>query len=164
MVRLFVRCGRVRADSRAARAAPRPDPLRDARHAMSNPILIEVTRGALVESAHSGSIAVSDSHGRLLLQLGDVLRPVYPRSSIKALQCLPLIETGAAEHYGFGDEEIALACASHSGSERHAAIALRMLERIGLGDGLASGHGVGHVCYPPWVGVLIRLGRARAHP
>jgi L-asparaginase II len=101
---------------------------------MSNPILIEVTRGALVESAHTGSVALSDARGRLLLSLGDVSRPVYPRSSVKSLQCVPLIETGAADHFGFGDEEIALACASHSGSDRHTAIALRMLERIGLGE------------------------------
>lgn len=101
---------------------------------MSNPTLIEVTRGALVESSHSGSVVVSDAKGRLLLALGDVARPVYPRSSIKALQCVPLIESGAADRFGFGDEEIALACASHSGSERHAAVAQRMLDRIGLGE------------------------------
>lgn len=101
---------------------------------MSNPTLIEVTRGALVESAHSGAVALSDSRGHLLLSLGDVARPVYPRSSIKALQCVPLIETGAAERFGFGNEEIALACASHSGSDRHVAVATRMLERVGLGE------------------------------
>ncbi len=101
---------------------------------MSNPTLIEVTRGALVESAHSGAVALSDSHGRLVLSLGDVERAVYPRSSVKALQCLPLIETGAADHFGFGDEEIALACASHSGSDRHVAIAARMLEKVGVGE------------------------------
>lgn len=101
---------------------------------MSNPTLIEVTRGALVESAHSGAIALSDSRGRLLMSLGDVGRAVFPRSSIKALQCVPLIETGAAEHFGFGDEEIALACASHSGSDRHVAVAARMLERVGIGE------------------------------
>lgn len=101
---------------------------------MTNPILIEVTRGPLVESAHSGSVVLADAKGRHLLALGDVARPVYPRSSVKALQCVPLIETGAAERFGFGDEEIALACASHSGSDRHTAIAARMLARAGLGE------------------------------
>lgn len=99
---------------------------------MNNPILIEVTRGPLVESAHRGALVLADSHGHVALQLGDIDRPVYPRSSVKALQCLPLIETGAADRFGFGAEEIALACASHSGSERHAAIAAGMLARAGL--------------------------------
>lgn len=103
-------------------------------HGMSNPILIEVTRGPLVESAHCGSVALSDSRGRLVLALGDVTRAVYPRSSIKALQCLPLIETGAADRYSFGDAEIALACASHSGSDRHVAVAAGMLQKLGVGE------------------------------
>lgn len=101
---------------------------------MTNPILIEVTRGALVESAHAGSVVVADAAGRHLLALGDVRRPVFPRSSVKALQCVPLIESGAADRFQFGDEEIALACASHSGSDRHAGIAARMLARAGLGE------------------------------
>lgn len=101
---------------------------------MTNPILIEVTRSALVESTHAGSVAVSDAKGRLLLAVGDVRRPVYARSSVKALQCLPLIESGAADRFGFGNEEIALACASHSGSDRHTGVAAGMLARIGLSE------------------------------
>ncbi len=101
---------------------------------MTNPILIEVTRGPLVESVHRGAIAVAGVDGSLHMAIGDVDRDVFPRSSIKALQCLPLIETGAADHFKFGDEEIALACASHTGTPRHTGIAQRMLERIGLGE------------------------------
>ncbi|MFN3868993.1 MAG: asparaginase [Hyphomicrobiaceae bacterium] len=101
---------------------------------MSNPVLIEVTRGALVESVHRGAVAVEQVSGAPVLQLGDVSRPVFPRSSIKALQCLPLIESGAADRFGFGDAEIALACASHTGSERHAHLAANMLGRLGLAE------------------------------
>jgi len=101
---------------------------------MSNPVLIEVTRGLLVESEHRGAVAISDTRGRLLLALGDVARPVFARSSVKSLQCVPLIESGAAERFGFGDREIALACASHGGSDRHVAVASAMLERIGLAE------------------------------
>lgn len=108
---------------------------------MSNPILIEVTRGALVESAHAGALAITDGRGRLVLQLGDVDRPVFPRSSVKALQCVPLVESGAADRFGFGDAEIALACGSHSGSVRHAAVAEHMLRCAGLGEA-ALGCGV----------------------
>jgi len=99
---------------------------------MSNPVLIEVTRGSLVESTHVGAIAVVRTDGSLALRLGDVDRPVFPRSSIKSIQCLPLIESGAAERFGFTDAEIALACASHVGSERHVGVAVGMLHKIGL--------------------------------
>jgi len=98
---------------------------------MSNPVLIELTRGKLVESVHRGAIAVARPGGELVVSLGDVDRPVYPRSAIKALQCLPLIETGAADRFELGPAEIALACASHSGTDRHVAVAGTMLRRAG---------------------------------
>lgn len=99
---------------------------------MSNPVLVEVLRGALVESRHGGAIAVVDTAGKPVLALGDVERPVYPRSAVKALQALPLVETGAADRSGFGPEEMALACASHSGEPGHVATATRMLKLTGL--------------------------------
>jgi L-asparaginase II len=89
-------------------------------------------RGGRVESRHCGTIAVLDAEGRRLLAIGDIECPVYPRSAIKALQALPLVETGAADRYGFGAEELALACGSHGGEEGHVATATRMLARIGL--------------------------------
>jgi L-asparaginase II len=107
---------------------------------MSNPVLVELTRGRLVESLHRGAVAVALPSGELMLSLGDVRRPVFPRSAIKAFQCLPLIESGAADRYGFGDPEIALACASHSGTERHVELARSMLARVGLNE-LALGCG-----------------------
>ncbi len=94
---------------------------------MTNPVVVEVTRGAIVESRHRGAIAVVDARGRLHAGVGDVHQAVFPRSAVKALQALPLVESGAADHYGFGDAELALACASHSGEERHVATARRML-------------------------------------
>jgi L-asparaginase II len=99
---------------------------------MSNPVLVEVLRGTLVESRHRGAVAVADADGATVLALGDVATPIFPRSAVKALQALPLIETGAAERYGFGDEELALACASHSGEPGHVAVAERMLAKAGL--------------------------------
>jgi len=99
---------------------------------MSNPVLVEVQRGALTESRHRGSLAVVDADGATVLALGDVAAPVYPRSAVKPLQALPLIESGAADRFGFGDEELALACASHGGEPAHVAVAARMLARAGL--------------------------------
>ena len=99
---------------------------------MANPILIEATRGPLVESWHRGAIAIAAPSGALVLQLGDVDRPVYPRSAVKALQALPLLETGAADRFGFTPAEIALACGSHAGTEKQAGLAAAMLVRAGL--------------------------------
>jgi L-asparaginase II len=65
------------------------------------------------------------------MAFGDVERAVYPRSAVKALQALPLIESGAADRVGLSDQEIALACASHSGSEDHVATARAMLAKAG---------------------------------
>ena len=101
---------------------------------MANPILVEVTRGALVESVHRGSIAIMDADGNVCLALGDVDTPVYSRSSLKPMQAIPLVESGAAEAFGLSDEEVALACASHSGEPMHTQRVTAWLTRLGLGE------------------------------
>jgi len=97
---------------------------------MPNPVLVEVTRGALVESIHRGSVAIVDAGGAIRFALGDLETPVYPRSSLKPIQALPLLESGAADAFGLGDEEIALACASHSGEPMHTARVAAWLKRL----------------------------------
>src|SRR5688572_7164554 len=107
---------------------------------MTDPVLVEVTRGDSVESVHRGAIAVCDGDGKLILSLGEIERPVFPRSAVKAIQALPLVESGAADSFGFGEAELALACASHSGEQRHVETARAMLERAGLdNDALECG-------------------------
>ena len=98
---------------------------------MPNPILVELTRGDLVESVHRGAVAVADADGAIRLALGDIDSPVYPRSSLKPIQALPLVESGAADAFGLSDEEVALACASHSGEPMHVSRVAAWLERIG---------------------------------
>jgi L-asparaginase II len=100
--------------------------------AMSDPVLVEITRGGVVESFHHGALAVLDADGKVVLSLGDIDRPIFPRSAVKGFQALPLIETGAAEKFGLTDAEIAMACASHSGEPRHAETAARTLAKAGL--------------------------------
>jgi L-asparaginase II len=85
----------------------------------ANPVLVEVTRGPIVESFHRAAFAVVAADGKVAASAGDILRPVYPRSAIKPVQALALIETGAADAFGLGDAQIALACASHAGEPRH---------------------------------------------
>lgn len=101
---------------------------------MTNPVLVEVLRGAIVESAHRGAIAVFDADGKPFLEIGDTSMPVFPRSAVKAIQALPLVESGAADAYGFGNRELALACASHSGEPAHVELARSMLARAGLDE------------------------------
>lgn len=99
---------------------------------MVNPVLVEVIRGSLVETRHRGAIAVSDAEGKTVFAIGDVASAIFPRSAVKALQALPLIMEGAAERFGLSDEELALACASHSGEGAHVAGVARMLAKAGL--------------------------------
>jgi len=99
---------------------------------MQNPVLVEVLRGGVVESRHSGAVAVVDAGGRPVLAIGDIERPVYPRSAVKALQALALIESGAADRFRLADEQLALACSSHNGEPAHVATAQSMLASAGL--------------------------------
>ena len=101
---------------------------------MANPVVVEATRGDLVESAHRGAGAVVDADGRVVMVFGDVDRAVYPRSAVKALQALPLVASGAADRLGLSEKEIALSCASHSGSEDHVATARGMLAKAGYDE------------------------------
>ena len=100
----------------------------------ANPILVEVTRGGMVESVHRGAAAVFDAQGRQVAAFGDIERLIYPRSAIKPLQAIVFAESGALESFGFGDQQIALACASHSGESGHVDGVLGWLNRLGLDE------------------------------
>jgi len=105
-----------------------------------NPVLVEVLRGQTIESTHRGALAVLDADGAVLAQLGDIDRPVFPRSAVKLLQALPLVASGAADALGLSDAELALACASHRGEPLHAQTAADMLAKAGLAlDALECG-------------------------
>jgi L-asparaginase II len=66
----------------------------------ANPVLVEVWRGAAVESRHRGAYVVLDGAGGQVAAAGDVQRPVFPRSAVKLLQALPLVASGAADALG----------------------------------------------------------------
>ncbi len=100
----------------------------------SNPVLVEVTRGDAVESIHHGAVAVVDDSGQVLESWGNIVLPIFPRSAIKPIQALPLIESGAADHFNVSNKWIALACASHSGEVQHVSEVSRWLHRLGLGN------------------------------
>jgi L-asparaginase II len=98
----------------------------------ANPVLVEALRGGIVESMHRGALAIVDAGGAAHTALGDIDRPVFPRSAVKVLQALPLVASGAADALGLGDEELALACASHGGEPMHTKVAASMLAKAGL--------------------------------
>ncbi|MCO5730979.1 asparaginase [Rhizobium sp. SSA_523] len=98
---------------------------------MQNPVTVEVTRGNRVESRHRGAAIIVDGQGRTLFSVGDVEAGVFPRSACKAMQALPLIESGAADRFGLTRQELALACSSHSGEDEHVRTAAGMLAKAG---------------------------------
>jgi L-asparaginase II len=101
---------------------------------MDVPILAKVIRGETVESVHRGHVIAIDGAGNKLLKIGDPQTVTFFRSACKPFQAIPLVASGAADAYGFTEDEIALACASHSGEQFHVAIGAQMLEKIGLSE------------------------------
>ncbi len=97
--------------------------------------LLRVHRGPVVESIHSGSVAVHHD-GRLVVAWGDVASPVFLRSSAKPFQALEFVLSGAADAVGATEEELAVACASHGAEEFHVEAVERLLARGRL-DGSA---------------------------
>ena len=100
---------------------------------VTDPVLVEVFRGEIVESVHRGAVAVFDAAGKAVLELGDTERPVFPRSAVKAIQALPLVESGAADAFGFGAGTGA-GLASHGGEPAHVELAASMLGRAGMDE------------------------------
>jgi L-asparaginase II len=96
--------------------------------------LANVTRGELVESVHPGIVVVADVSGRLLACHGDAEHVAYFRSAAKPFQAVPLVESGAADAFGFGPQDLALACASHDATPAHQRGVARMLTKIGLDE------------------------------
>ena len=103
-------------------------------------VLIEVTRGPIVESVHYGVIAVTGADGDLLAWAGNPGTEAYYRSSSKPLQAVPLVESGAADHFGFTQREIAVICGSHGGEDIHVETVMSILDKAGVEpDALACG-------------------------
>jgi L-asparaginase II len=97
-------------------------------------VLVELTRGALVESVHAGSVAVADADGRLKAKAGDSEHVAYLRSSAKPFQALPLVESGAADRFGLDERELAIACASHIGTDAHVEVVHGMQKKTGVAE------------------------------
>ncbi len=101
---------------------------------MPSEILANVIRGETVESIHRGHLIVIDGGGNVIASMGDPSTVTFIRSSAKPFQAMPFITSGAANAFGFTEDEIAMACASHSGEKIHVEIAARMLAKVGLSE------------------------------
>jgi len=97
-------------------------------------ILAEVTRGGRIESRHDGVVVVVDVTGKAIAAAGDPETVAFFRSSAKPFQAVPLVESGAADRFGFDGAETALGCASHNASIEHQRRVAGILEKIGLGE------------------------------
>ncbi|MDF1519495.1 MAG: asparaginase [Brevefilum sp.] len=94
--------------------------------------LVEVTRGSTVESIHFGAFIVVDSDGKVLASRGAPDLLTYPRSSMKPFQLMPFLESGGSERFGFTQQEIAIMCASHAGTDLHVSVLEGMHKKIGI--------------------------------
>ncbi len=94
--------------------------------------ILELTRGDIVESIHFGALAVVDSYGRLIASHGDPFATTYLRSSAKPFQALPFVEHGGPQFYGLTPRELALICASHSGTDEHLAAVQAIQAKTGV--------------------------------
>jgi len=102
---------------------------------MTQPVpMAELWRGPFLESVHLGHAVVCDDTGQVVQAWGDPSAVILPRSSCKMVQALPLIESGAADAFGLGVDQLALACASHKGAAIHTDRVKAWLAGLGLGD------------------------------
>jgi L-asparaginase II len=97
-------------------------------------LLAETTRGGVVESVHQGVVAVANTEGEIVAWAGDPSTFAFYRSSAKPFQAIPVVESGAADRFGFTPAELALCCASHHAELRHQQQVLAMLGKLGLDD------------------------------
>ena len=93
--------------------------------------LVELTRNGIQECVHMGALAVTDTEGRVLAQVGNPHWLCFTRSTLKAMQALPLVQSGGVAHFGFTPTELAMMCASHNGEEMHVEQVSSILRKSG---------------------------------
>lgn len=99
---------------------------------MSYELFVEVTRNNTVESRHFGAAVVCDYKGAVMHSWGDIKDLIFPRSALKPMLAIHLVESGASAHYSLSDAELSLACSSHQGEHMHQTLVQSWLARLGL--------------------------------
>jgi len=95
-------------------------------------LIAQILRGQTVESSHLIDAVVVDSRGKVVESFGQISNPTFPRSAIKMIQALALLESGASDAFALSLKRISLACASHQGEEIHTSEVRDWLDKIGL--------------------------------
>lgn len=96
--------------------------------------MVRSTRSGLIEKTHRGSVCLVNEKDEPVFSLGDVWQMIFPRSAMKYFQVLPLLESGAADEFGFTDQEIAVMCASHNAEDVHLEFTRSILKKAGLDE------------------------------
>lgn len=96
--------------------------------------VFSLSRGGQQESLHYGAIAVVDLGGQLLASYGDPQQMAFLRSAAKPFQVMPFVLAGGLTHYGISSQELALMCASHSGTDEHVAVLHSLMQKTGIGE------------------------------
>ncbi|MGB2894865.1 MAG: asparaginase [Anaerolineales bacterium] len=101
---------------------------------MSEIPMVDISRGGIVESSHRVVAAVANVHGEVMARWGNADFITFLRSSAKPFQGMPLVESGAAAHFGLSEQELAIVCASHAGTDKHIEVTNSILRKIGLSE------------------------------
>lgn len=96
------------------------------------PLTVVVSRGDLIESRHLVDAVITDSSGKFLAHWGDVQGLIYPRSTLKPIQALPLVLSGAADNFGLDEKHLSIACGSHNAEPAHIEVVMGWLEKLKL--------------------------------
>jgi L-asparaginase II len=94
--------------------------------------MVEVWRGPVVESVHAGVAAVANADGEIIAGWGDTGLVTFPRSALKPVQAIALVETGAHARSGLGTRQLAMTCASHRAEPMHVELVAGWLATLGL--------------------------------
>jgi len=119
--------------------------------------VFQLTRGDVVESIHFGAIAVVDKFGKEIASFGNPMVETFLRSTAKPFQAMPFVEMGGPDALGFTDAEIALICASHSGTPDHVSTLLEIQRKAGISEGLLQ-CGIHPPLHKPTADALIAQG------
>ena len=106
------------------------------------PLRVNIRRNDAVESIHDVDIALVDHDGHVIMSCGNAERNVFPRSAMKPLQAIALIEhlVKSGQVNTLSQDEVSLICASHNAEEMHVNAVRALLDRMGIDhDALTCG-------------------------
>jgi len=106
-------------------------------------VFAEAWRGDYLECQHRGIAVIVNETGEIIEAWGNPDQIILPRSSLKPLQALPLVTSGAAKKFDLKSQHLALACASHNGEALHTTLVQEWLSALELDDDALR-------CGPQW--------------